>query len=58
VPVDVWLDPAGLPRRVDAGMEELLGMSDGVGSATMTVELFGYGRPVEVVPPPEEETIG
>jgi hypothetical protein len=58
VPVEVWLDAGGMPRRLVAGVEPLVGMSGGVGSATMTVELFDYGRPVEVVPPPEEETIG
>ena len=57
VPFEVWIDGAGLPRRLDADIEALVGMSGADGSATMTLELFDYGGPVEVVPPPREETI-
>ena len=57
VPFEVWIAGDGLPRRLEAGIEALVGMSGADGSATMTVELFDYGGPVEVVPPPREETI-
>ncbi|MEQ1786182.1 MAG: hypothetical protein ABL966_03945 [Acidimicrobiales bacterium] len=59
VPVDVWIDGDGLPRRVQMDMAQMfaaLGAGDDA-VATMTMELFAFGDPVEIeVPSPDEVT--
>lgn len=59
VPVDVWIDADGLPRRLQmdmAGMFAALGVGDEP-TATMTLELFAFGEPVVIdVPSPDEVT--
>lgn len=59
VPVDVWIDADGLPRRLQmdmGGMFATLGLGDDA-VATMTMELFAFGEPVEIeVPSPDEVT--
>ncbi|MFL6205212.1 MAG: hypothetical protein ACJ739_07645 [Acidimicrobiales bacterium] len=56
VPVDVWVDGDDLPRRVRMDMGAVLaGLAGGPGRATMTLELFDYGQPVEIqVPTPDD----
>jgi hypothetical protein len=58
MPVDVWVDADGLPRRLQidlGGMVAAMGL-DG-GSAVMTIEFFDYGVPVDIeVPSPDEVT--
>lgn len=44
---DVWLDARGLTRRMSMHMA----MGD-VGTMTMTMELYDFGKPVTVIPPP------
>jgi hypothetical protein len=58
IPVDVWIDEAGMVRRVTMsvsadsfGLPELVG----AGSVSLTVEFFDIGEPVDVQIPPEEE---
>jgi hypothetical protein len=57
IPVDVWVDADGLPRRMAMDMGGLLSSmgSDGEASAVMTMEFFDYGEPVDIqVPSPDE----
>lgn len=57
LPLEVWVDDDGLPRRMQMELEGV-GASMGVpGSATMTMEVFDYGEPYAVeVPSPSEVT--
>jgi hypothetical protein len=52
--VDVWVDDAGLMRRLD-----LEGQLGGVGNVAMTVDLYDFGTDVDVkVPPPSKVVDG
>lgn len=58
VPVELWLDGEGLPRRVvvDVGGAAAAAVGE-AGTATLTVELYDYGQPVDIeVPDPAEVT--
>jgi len=59
IPLDVWVDADGLPRRMEIDMGEMFS-SMGLGaetSAVMTMEYFDYGQPVDIqVPSPDEVT--
>jgi len=59
IPVEVWVDADGLPRRMIMGFDGLLATA-GVGagaSVEISMELFDYGDPVEIeVPSPDEVT--
>ena len=57
VPVDVWIDEDDLPRRMQMDMGALFGAVAGGDDATMTMtlELFGYGDPVDIEIPPADE---
>ncbi len=60
LPVEVWIDGEGLPRRLRMQVGDLaksaVAASMGVGgTATMTIELFDYGQPVTVVVPDASE---
>jgi hypothetical protein len=59
IPLDVWIDADGLPRRLVMDMSELfssMGMGQDAGAVT-TVEYFDYGVPVDIeVPSPDEVT--
>lgn len=57
LPVDVWIDGDGLPRRYVLSYEMT---PPGAGSPiqqTVTMEMFDYGAEVDVQPPPAEETV-
>ena len=58
IPVDVWIDDDDLPRRLQMDMGSMFaaaGMASG--EMTMTIEMFDYGEPVDiVVPSPDEVT--
>jgi len=56
--VDIWIDADGLPRRQSMDMGSMFGaMGMGAASATMTIEYFDFGEPVDIeVPAPEEVT--
>ncbi len=50
ISVDVWVDDDGLVRRMQLDMGGMLG-----GTATLTIELFDYGQPVDIeVPSPDD----
>jgi hypothetical protein len=56
--VDIWIDADGLPRRMTMDMDSMFGALglDG-GTATMSIEYFDYGEPVDIdVPSPDEVT--
>ncbi len=56
LPVDVWIDEDDLPRRLRIEMGSLFAAAGlGDGTMTMTMELFGYGEPVEIEVPPADE---
>jgi hypothetical protein len=57
IDVEVWVDEDGLPRRLVLELGEALAATGLEGTMRMTMDLFDYGRPVEVTPPPPEETI-
>jgi hypothetical protein len=50
VPVDVWLDADGVPRR----MTQTLSMKT-PGTMTMSMEFYDFGAPVSVVAPPAND---
>jgi hypothetical protein len=53
VPITVWVDDEGLPRRLT--MELGFGSTTDLPSATMSIELFDYGEPVDIVVPSEDD---
>lgn len=59
IPVEVWVDADGLPRRFSmdvAGLAGSAGFGDGA-SMGMVIELFDYGEPVDIdVPSPDDVT--
>lgn len=57
VTMDVWVDGDGLLRRMEMDMGEMLAAMGTGGAATMTMELFDYGAPVDIqLPSPDEVT--
>jgi hypothetical protein len=57
IPVDVWLDEFGLIRRLDMSFAATQpGTTESV-DASMTFELYDYGKAVEVEPPPAAEVV-
>ena len=54
IPADVWLDEAGVARKVRYELELPPGATGGGGRAkvTVTMELTDFGLPVHVTPPP------
>jgi hypothetical protein len=57
IPVDVWLDDFGLVRRLDMSMTATQPGTAEFLDATMTFELFDYGKEVDVQPPPAAEVV-
>jgi hypothetical protein len=57
IPVDVWIDGDRLVRRFVMDLDAVAAKGMGSGTtATMTIEFFDYGEPVEVVVPDASET--
>jgi hypothetical protein len=56
IPLDVWVDAEGLPRRMRLDMGDLLGQAMGAEvGVVMTMDFFDYGVPVDIqVPSPDE----
>jgi hypothetical protein len=56
--IDIWIDDEGLPRRQQMDMGSMLGsMGLGDAAATVTIDYFAYGEPVDIViPSPDEVT--
>ena len=56
IPVDIWLDDDGLPRRMSLSLGDAPAGVLGDGAAiTLTMELFGYGEPVDIEIPSADE---
>ena len=57
MPVDVWIDGDGLPRRMTVDMGATFGSASAGedAGATMTIELFDYGQPVDIEIPSADE---
>jgi hypothetical protein len=56
IPVDVWVDGDSLLRRLDANVSLEHGGRES--TSRLSVELFDYGEPVDVTPPPAAEVAG
>ncbi len=58
VPVDVWVDGEGRARRVTFDFADMAdGLLGGAGSASLTMDIFDYGQPVDVeIPDPSDTT--
>ncbi len=54
LPMDVWVDDQGRVRRMSLSMEMKLG-TQGTAKIEETVDLFDFGVPVKVSPPPSSE---
>ena len=54
LPMDVWVDDQGRVRRMSLSMEMNLG-TQGTAKIEETVDLFDFGVPVKVSPPPPSE---
>ena len=55
IPVDVWIDDEGLPRKMVMKMESIRGTNGG--SFEMTMEMFDYGKPVNVSLPSAAQAV-
>lgn len=55
-PVEVWIGGDGLARRMAMDFGDLTDAMGTSGTATMSVDFFDYGEPVEVVVPDVSET--
>jgi len=56
IPVDVWIDEDGLPRRMQMDMGAAFGALAGEdATVTMTIDVFGYGEPVDIEIPAADE---
>jgi hypothetical protein len=58
IPVEVWIDAQGLPRRVSERIPvpaASTGATDGSGSVTVTMSFSDYGVPVTLTPPPADQ---
>ena len=56
IAVDAWIDADGLPRRMEVDMGSAFGALIGDGATmTMTLDLFGFGEPVDIEVPPAAE---
>jgi hypothetical protein len=57
VPVEVWVDADGLPRRFALLLDDFAAAPSYEAGMTMTIDLFDYGEPVDIeVPSPDEVT--
>ena len=57
VSLDVYVDSSGLVRRVSGGLTKVkVGQGTPAVSATLSVDLFGFGHPVSVSAPPASKT--
>ncbi len=57
MPFDVWLDEAGLVRKVEASFSMAPPGEQGKLEASMSFELYDYGVEVDVTPPPAGEVV-
>ena len=57
VPVDVWLDATGLVRKVTMAFTATRPGGTGTGESSVSFELWDYGEPVAIEPPPASEVV-
>ncbi|MDH3293877.1 MAG: hypothetical protein OER95_06100 [Acidimicrobiia bacterium] len=58
LPVDVWVDDENRLRRISLSLTDPTGL-DGleIGAATLEIELFDYGQPMGIEPPPADQIL-
>jgi hypothetical protein len=56
LPVDVWIDDDGLVRRMEMTLDELVAADGMEGAATISMEFYDYGEPVDIEIPDPAET--
>lgn len=54
--VEVWIDGDGLVRRIQMRADGLPGADADAGGEVVTIDLFDYGKPVEITVPAASET--
>jgi hypothetical protein len=55
VPVDVWVDDAGRLRKLTASLDASTTPLASLGTVQVTAELWGFGTPVNITPPPADQ---
>ncbi|MGE3621131.1 MAG: hypothetical protein AB7L84_11785 [Acidimicrobiia bacterium] len=56
IPVEVWIDDDGLPRRMTLALDEAMeGLTEEGITASFTFELFDYGEPLDIVVPDDDD---
>jgi hypothetical protein len=56
LPVEVWIDRDGLVRRISVAIDDVNQTSTAGGKATMRIDFFDYGEPVDIVVPAASDT--
>ncbi len=57
VPVDLWLDATGMVRKVTMAFAATASGGTGTAESSLSVELWDYGEPVAIEPPPASEVV-
>jgi hypothetical protein len=57
IPVDVWLDPEGLVRKLTLELSAVDPTTSHSGSATMSFELWDYGKTIAIDVPPASQVV-
>ena len=57
IPVDVWLDPDGLVRKLTLELTATDPATSQSGSATMSFELWDYGKAIAIDVPPASQVV-
>ncbi len=55
LPADVWIDGQGRLRKLVVAADQATPQASGIGAATITLELWDFGVPVQVSAPPAEQ---
>ena len=58
IPIDVWVDADNLLRKLEISLSAAPQGATGEMKASVTMEMFDYGEPVEIDVPPPSETVG
>lgn len=56
LPVEVWIDGEGLVRRISMALDDVSQAAGAGGKATMRIDFFDYGEPVDIVVPDASDT--
>ena len=59
IPIEVWIDESGLPRRMlqTSAMKDQSQAGSTLGATTIEMEFFDYGKPVKVTIPPASKVV-